>query len=128
MIRRIILTLYIISAAVACDSVVLPPPEGCDTMQPSYSTNVKTIIDQTCAYSGCHDGSGGIGPGDYRSYNGMLPNIQNGGFTDRVLNLRNNPSKGMPPDKSVYPESLQDSLSEVQLEIISCWIENGFPK
>lgn len=112
----------------ACDSAVLEPAEGCENMKPTYSTNVKSIIDQSCAYSGCHDGSGGLGPGDYRTFNGLSTSIQNGNFTDRVINDRANPSRGMPPDKSVYPQSLQDDLSEIQFEIIKCWIENGFPK
>lgn len=112
----------------ACSRDELEPPGGCETMTPTYSGSVKDIIDQSCAYSGCHDGQGGIGPGNYTTFEGMEADMQSGNFTERVINLRDNPSKGMPPNSSVYPESQQDDLSTIQLEIITCWIQNGFEK
>ena len=112
----------------SCSKDQLDPPGGCDTMMPTYNTNIKDIINQSCAYSGCHDGVGGIGPGDYTSFQGLMSDIQSGNFTDRTINQRENPSKGMPPNESVYPESRQDDLSPIQLDIIICWIQNGFPE
>ena len=112
----------------SCNSDELPEPEACDTLMPTYNTNVQSIIDQTCSYSGCHDGAGGIGPGDYSTFEGLAGSIQNGSFTDRVISSKDNPSRGMPPDASVYPESQQDDLSDSQLEILTCWIQNGFPE
>lgn len=111
----------------SCSSDVLPPQEGCGDDGVRYSTNVKEIIDQTCAYSGCHNGVGSS-PGDFRTYAGMRRYIEDGSFTERVIDQRSNPSKGMPPNMSVYPESQQDDLSDVQLEIITCWIQNNFPE
>lgn len=111
-----------------CASDVVEPAEGCDVIEASYDINVKDIIDQSCAYSGCHDGAGGIGPGNYGSYNGLLQDLESGSFGSRVITQKDNPSLGMPPDKSVYPQSQQDSLSAIQLEIITCWLQNGFPK
>ena len=112
----------------ACDSDVVEPAAGCDIIEASYDTNVKDIIDQTCAYSGCHDGSGGIGPGNYNNYERILRDLESGSFATRVITQKDNPSLGMPPDQSVYPQSLQDSLSDIQLEIITCWLQNGFPE
>ncbi len=120
--------LCFISLMVSCASDVVEPAEGCDLMEATYETNVKNIIDQTCAYSGCHDGAGGIGPGNYKSYQGLLQDLQSGSLGSRVLTRKNNPSLGMPPDKSVYPQSQQDSLSAIQLEIITCWLQGGFPE
>ena len=112
----------------ACNSDVIEPAEGCDLIETSYTTNVKPIIDQTCAYSGCHDGSGGIGPGNYTSYQGMLSFLQNGSFANRVVTQKDNPSRGMPPNMSVYPQSQRDDLTEAELEIITCWLQEGFPE
>ena len=120
----LICSLFIMS----CASDVVEPAESCDIIVATYDTNVKDIIDQTCAYSGCHDGSGGIGPGNYNSYDGLLFDLENGSLGARVLTQKNNPSLGMPPDKSVYPQSQQDSLSTIQLEILTCWLQAGFPK
>ena len=125
---QVIFLFLTIFLTVQCSSDSISPPEGCDAMEPTYNTMVKPIIDQTCAYSGCHDGSGGIGPGDYSSYSGLQQIINDGSFTDRVINLKDNASRGMPPNSSVYPESQQDDLSEAQFEIISCWIQDGFPE
>ena len=111
-----------------CNADMLEPLEGCESLAQSYEGQVKDIIDQTCAYSGCHDGAGGIAPGNYRSYEGLRAILQNGTFVERTIDQRENPSLGMPPDQTVYPESNQDDLSELQLEIITCWIQNGFPE
>lgn len=112
----------------SCDGDVIEPASGCDILETSYDANIKDIIDQTCSYSGCHDGSGGIGPGNYNSYEGLLRDLESGSFTARVITQRDNPSLGMPPDKAVYPQSQQDSLSAIQLEIITCWLQSGFPE
>jgi hypothetical protein len=70
----------------------------------------------------------GSAPGDFSTFIGMRRYIEDGSFTERVIDQRVNPSKGMPPNMSVYPESQQDDLSDVQLEIITCWIQNNFPE
>jgi len=119
---------------IACTADVLEPAQGCADMNVRYQasdpmvTSVQAIIDQTCSYQGCHDGQGGIGPGDYTRYDGrLLRDLESGSFASRVITQRDNPSIGMPPDASVYPQSRQDSLSTTQLEIITCWLESGFP-
>jgi len=131
---KILIIASICSVVVSCASDTVAPATGCDNIVVNYDssdpnvTRVKDIIDQTCAYSGCHDGSGGIGPGNYNSYAGLLRDLESGSFSARVITQRDNPSLGMPPDKSVYPQSQQDSLSAVQLEIITCWLQEGFPE
>ena len=116
---------------VSCTNDELPPPEipeFCDTIITSYNTNVKPIIDESCAYSGCHDGSGGIGPGNYNSYNGMLNVLESGSFRSRVLVQKDDAVLGMPPDQSVYPESEKDDLTQEELELIECWLNAGYPE
>ncbi|RMF21163.1 MAG: hypothetical protein D6765_15900 [Bacteroidetes bacterium] len=105
-----------------------PPPAECDTLQVTYVNFVKPIIDESCAYAGCHDGLGGIGPGDYTTYDGMLPVLNGGQFKDRVFDRRDDPVVGMPPDKSVYPESQKDNLTSGELDLLRCWMEAGFPE
>lgn len=116
---------------IACDNVELPPPETpafCDNLdEPFYNTNVKQIIDESCAYAGCHI-NGGIGPGNYSTYSGMLTDLQSGSFRARVIDQIDNPAIGMPPDQSVYTESIKDDLTQEELEIIQCWLDAGFPE
>ncbi|MBK6947869.1 MAG: hypothetical protein IPH16_07220 [Haliscomenobacter sp.] len=43
----------------ACTYETIPAPEPvefCDTLQVSFQLNIKTILTQSCAYSGCHPG------------------------------------------------------------------------
>ena len=109
----------------ACNSDVVQPPVGCDVIVATYNTNVKEIIDLTCAYSGCHIEGGSV-PGNYSTYEGLTNVIQDGKFVSRVIDSQSNPSIGMPPNKEIYPASQQDDLSPDQMEIIQCWIDSGF--
>ena len=94
----------------------------------TYENVIKPIIDESCAYSGCHDGGAGIGPADYTRYDGMLRHLNSGSFRSRTLDQKDSPSIGMPPDQSVYVESLKDDLTDEELEMITCWLDNGFPE
>lgn len=110
----------------ACTNDQLPEPmmlAACDTLQTSYETNVKDIIDRTCAYSGCHiDAS----IGNYLTYEGMLGRLQTGSIRNRVISLRDDPTVGMPPD--YVPGDRPRELSQEELEIIQCWLDAGYPK
>ena len=111
----------------SCSSDVLESNGSeCDD-EVSYDNGIKDIIDETCAYSGCHNG-GGSAPGDYRTFDGLQRFINDGSFVERVIDVRDNPTRGMPPDRIIYPETLQDDLTESQLELVTCWIQNNFPE
>jgi len=94
----------------------------------TYNTMIKPIIDNSCSYSGCHDGGAGIGPANYTRYDGMLKHLNSGSFRSRTIDQRDSPSLGMPPDMSVYEETLKDDLTPEELEIMTCWLDNGFPE
>lgn len=114
----------------ACTNDVLPVPaiqSQCDTMMVTYDAVVKDIIDNSCAYSGCHS-PGGIGVGIYTSYDGLLPVLESGLFESRVIVQRDDEASGMPPNNSVYPESMKDNLTEEEILIIQCWLLAGYPK
>ena len=116
---------------IACDNVELPPsetPEFCEDIEvPFYNTTVKPIIESSCAYAACH-AAGGIGPGNYNSYEGLLNHLESGSFKNRVINIKDNEILGMPPNNSVYPESIRDDLTEEELEIMECWLDSGYPE
>jgi hypothetical protein len=110
----------------ACTSDQLPEPmvlAVCDTLQATYDTNVKEIIDRTCAYSGCHiDAS----IGNFLTYQGMRGRLETGSIRNRVISLRHDPTVGMPPDYG--PADRPVDLTQEELEIIQCWLDAGFPK
>ncbi len=114
---------------ISCQYKQLPepePPEFCDTKDVTYEEDMKPIIDNSCAYSGCHDGVGGIGPFDYTNYEGLSNGFEN--MRMRVIELKDNPAQGMPPDSEIYPGSQKDDLTMEELQLFECWIEAGFPR
>ena len=116
---------------VACTSDVLPPPETpefCNDITATYNTNVKPIIEESCTYAGCHDGAGGVTSTNYSNYDQLLLILENNEFRRRVLGQKDDSRLGMPPDQSVYPESIKDDLTEEELQIIECWLNAGYPK
>ena len=115
----------------ACTNDELPEPMvsvTCKTLNATYDTNVKAIIDESCAYNGCHDGSGGIGPLNYTNYDGLLTHLNSGSFRSRVLNTDSSSPLVMPPSKATYDISEKESLTDEELEIIECWLNAGFPE
>lgn len=81
----------------------------------TYQANARSIISTTCAYAGCHDGSSA--PGNYNSFNGLSPFLSDSKFKLRAIDRRD-----MPPNYADGPTS----LSQEELNIITCWIKGGY--
>ncbi len=77
MIKRVLLFSIFSLILVSCASDVLESNNTDCGGEVSYDNGIKEIIDETCAYSGCHNGAGSA-PGDYRSFEGMQRFIYNG--------------------------------------------------
>ena len=97
----------------SCANDKLPEPSGCGT-DITYETSLKTIIDNSCAFTGCHV-TGGNGPGDFSSYETMLPWLENGKVENRVVTQR---------DMPIAP----GELSEDEFDLFKCWLQDNFPK
>lgn len=109
----------------SCTSDALPEPVElpCNGDSFTYETDIRPIIEQSCAYSGCHLGGA---PGLYNEYSGLVPVLESGRFQQRVILQRDDPSVGMPPNYA--PEGRPLDLLPEQLEMISCWLEAGYPR
>ena len=79
----------------------------------SYSEDVDPIINTKCAISGCHNGSLGADK-DWSNFETFQAKALTGIVKQRVV------AHEMPP-----PGSPGGPLSEDQISIISCWIDNG---
>lgn len=98
-----------------------------DKCEASYNTNVKAIIDNACSYSGCHSGGdAGMwvpeGSEDYTTFAGLQDNINNGLFKERTLDSLNM------PDPMWTPDGNPKFLTQEELDILTCWAENGYPE
>lgn len=82
----------------------------------NYNADIQQIIETNCAYSNCHDGSGAA-PGNYRTYLGLLPFLNQAFFGTRVVDQRD-----MPPSYATGPIA----LTQEEIDLIKCWIENDY--
>lgn len=109
----------------ACTTDALPEPteRPCDDVVATYVDDIEPIIQQSCAYSGCHLGTA---PGIYTSYAGLLPQLESGMFRERVITIQADPNVGMPPNYA--PADRPRDLTATELELIECWLDAGFPE
>jgi len=109
----------------ACTADELPEPVAlpCDGVMPTYEADVREIVERTCAYSGCHLGGA---PGIYDSYAGLLPDLESGLFRQRVIDRKDDPVFGMPPNYA--PADREVDLTADEIMIITCWLDAGFPE
>ena len=92
---------------------IATPIDGCDTTY--FSLQIKPIINATCAIAGCHV-IGGAGPGDFKTYAGMLPSLNSGDYKLRI----NLPTS----DPSFMPQT--GALSAADLQKLNSWIDAGY--
>lgn len=126
MIHRTVLLLFLLSLATwACTSDALPPAETgeCANIEPTYSQDIRPIIESSCAYSGCHLDNGS---GNFQNFAGLRPYLEDGSFRGRVISERENEIRGMPPNYA--PPGRPQDLTAEQLNLINCWLAAGFPE
>ena len=119
----LLLLSFFISFSCTTDQLPEPEPGDCDNVTATYTDDIQAIIEETCAYSSCHLGAA---PGVYNSYAGILPVLQSGEFRNRVIDMRSDPTVGMPPDD--VPNGRRSDLSQAEIDLINCWLEAGFPE
>lgn len=101
----------------SCTFDTLEPPvvqEFCDTLNVSYTNQMKTIIDTKCATPGCH--IAGFSSGNFSTYDAMISRLESGLIGKRTVELKNMPPQGSP------------TLTEEELDIFNCWLSKDFPE
>ncbi len=90
----------------------------CDTGTPTYTNDIKAIMDGSCAFSGCHDASSSKRGYDLSDYTGTKEGSENDAFLGSIQHK--NSYDNMPRNGS--------KLSDESIELISCWVQNGAPE
>ena len=124
--RSFLLAMLALFFANSCVSDELPPTDNmvdCTGEQPTYETNIRNIIDNSCAYSGCHLDSA---PGNYSNFTGLRLAIESGTFSQRVFTIKDDPVLGMPPNNA--PAGRPRDLTADELNLLRCWIQDGYPE
>jgi hypothetical protein len=102
---------------IACEKEEVDMYE-CNGITPTYTADIKPILDASCAKSGCHNAATaekGINLSDYA-------NASDISREDRFLGAIQH-KKGydkMPDDAPMLPES--------QVQLLTCWVQNGSPQ
>lgn len=99
----------LISSLSSCEKKT--PTTSCDDSI-TYTSGIKSIIDNKCATAGCHVGN--FPQGNFTTYAGLKPALSSGTFKREVIT-----KKSMPKNSS---------LSESDFNKIDCWVAKGFPE
>jgi hypothetical protein len=89
----------------------------CTGVAPTYTTNIKAIIDASCASSGCHSNASKAKGIDLSSLGVVKTAAANANFMGSIQHLSS--YEAMPKGAS--------KLSETDIKLISCWMANGMP-
>ena len=112
-IRGILFFILITISVFSCKKEEYFTP-ACDGSTPAYNSGIKAIIDANCMGSFCH--GSGEKRGDFTSYAGLKPVLDNGAFKKRVI------------DEQDMPKGKGNTLAQQEINIIQCWINNGYPE
>ena len=90
----------------------------CTGTTPTYTTDIKPIMDASCATSGCHSASSKQAGYDLSSYAGTVSAAGKTAFLGSIQH------------KTGYDAMPQGAskLSDAILTKISCWVQNGTPQ
>ena len=91
-----------------------PDPVQEPPCHPTYTSDIKAIVNAKCAISGCHNGNSGIV--GFTSYTPLKERADNGRIKSYVFEL-----KIMPPASAAQ-------LTEDEKKLLQCWLDNGAPE
>jgi hypothetical protein len=95
-----------------------PEVYDCTGVTPTYTTNVKPILDAKCATSGCHNSATKKEGYDFSNYASASSGSKNEAFLGSIQHKRG--FEEMPHDAP--------KLDENSVKILSCWVQNGSPE
>jgi cytochrome c553 len=115
-----ILSVLAISIIISCkkEKTTIPTTSDCTGVTPTYTADIKSIMDNNCTISGCHNSTTKADGKDYSNYNSVKSSSSSNSFMGSMQHL--NGYKAMPKGSG--------KLSDEQLKTISCWIQNGTPQ
>jgi len=90
----------------------------CTGVTPTYTQNIKPILDATCARSGCHSDSHSAGGINLSNYAGASAASAKKSFMGTIQQL---------PGYQKMPKDA-DRLPDAQIHALYCWVENGSPE
>lgn len=118
--KTLFASIALVAALSSCtyNSVEDLQPAACDTVEVSYSNFIEPLIQESCAYAGCHAGSFPQAQLDLTTYASVRNIAENGKLTDRI-----NRAVG---DPFLMPTT--GKLPPCPIEKIEAWVAAGAPQ
>ena len=90
----------------------------CTGLTPTYTADIKQILNASCAKSGCHDAFSHQNGVDLSSYGGASDASRNSSFLGTIEH------------KSGFNPMPQDAnkLSNDKIQLLNCWVQNASPE
>lgn len=114
-----IITLLSVLAFTACDSDP-DPIDLCPTDGITYNQDVKSLLDTSCAFAGCHSADSAGSIGSLANYADAVDFVASG----RLLGAINH-EEGFKP--MPYPAGTS-KISDCNIDVITAWINDGTPE
>ena len=116
--RRNILVVFasVILLLTACDGG--SDPDECSGLSPTYTADIKPILDASCAKSGCHDA--------ITAQNGV--NLSN--YTTASAISQQERFLAVIEHRAGFPQMPFDGpkLPDNQIQLLKCWVADGSPE
>lgn len=90
----------------------------CTGLTPTYVSDIQAIMDANCATSGCHNASSQASGINLSTYESVVEESNRTRFLGSIQHL-----SGYSP----MPRN-QSQLSDTNIQLIYCWVENGQPE
>jgi hypothetical protein len=116
--KGFITALLLMCLVASCKDDDTPDNVDCTGLTPTYTSDIKAILDASCAKSGCHNSADLANNMDLSTYANAMAISQQ----PRFLGAINHQSGfiAMPQDGP--------KLSNDKIELLTCWVENGSPE
>ena len=93
-------------------------PIDCTGLTPTYTSDIRTILDSHCAISGCHNTFSHQEGIDLSNYQDASAASHNANFLGAIQH-----KKGYQPMPKDAPK-----LSDSNIQLMTCWVQNGSPE
>jgi hypothetical protein len=90
----------------------------CGGITPTYTADIRDILDANCALSGCHDATTQQEGKNLSTYAGAFAASGSEDFLGAIQH-----KSGFVPMPYQSPK-----LPESQIELLTCWVQNGRPE
>lgn len=110
---RFFLTGFLCACLFSCAKEKIIADPTCEDVKASYTKDIRSIITSNCMGSSCHNNPN---IGDYSTYEGLKVKVDAGTFKKLVLDTR------------VMPPTSRPALSEHDLDLIRCWLNDDAPE